>query len=127
MTKEAATNASDEQEQPLDLFAKRAKRILVISAICTALFAMFASQATAELTSASSIVAAYDSSDTYYYEYGSSELSAYRDAVRSRQTNEALAPFCLFVAYASAAAAGVSALALVGANLLIAYKKSEYR
>lgn len=126
MTEETAANATEEKKQPLDLFAQKSKKTLVISVVCAVLFALLASWSSAELASATSIVSAYDSSDTYYFELGSSEQDAYYDAVQSKQTHEGLAPLCLFVAYASAAVVGVSSLALVGANLLIAYKKSEY-
>lgn len=123
MSESLEKESANSKKQPLDNFAKTAKIVTVVGIVCTIIFILLTGYTNSEVTKTSLVVSEYDSD---LYSYGSSKWDEYYDALRSKESNEAYEALYGFLALAAAAASAVAIPAWTGANLLIAYKKSEY-
>ena len=124
-------------ETPLGQFRKKARTVAIASAVVAIVFAVLAGGLYA---SAQNDYADYlsgnssdydfsylDDDDEDYYSTSAYSLASYSSdrAYSSYQFNSTGATFCMYIGVLASAVAGVSAIAWIGANLLIANKQTE--
>ena len=124
-------------ETPLGQFRKKARTVAIASAVVAIVFTVLAGGLYA---SAQSDYADYlsdnssdydfsylDDDDEDYYNTSAYSLASYSSdhAYSSYQSNSTGATFCMYIGVLASAVAGGSAIAWIGANLLIASKQTE--